>query len=349
MTDRSAYEVVASHNGLSGLGIIEFEGQHRSSSNPFAAFFPFFTVRRVPKEPDSRVMVVLDDIFFRRSLGLTPLGALASDKEAFEQLGLYAIGQYLDTSGMPPFTPSGIPATEVDANRDTHALYERRRPQASDADVLAYAASKIFWGWRFGLTQVRFSPADHLRLAVPQGDIERVALAGDGRYWTRIEGARPAFSPTSKLIQDLPAGRIPGLERSPVFQVQAKLRAPRYAAAAEHFSKAIDFLTGPSQDLANSAKEAIMAVESLAMLVTGRTKGTLGDCIKDLRSRGDLSSPLDRVFEALWGYASEEPGVRHGKPSPPSLAERDATLGVNLAASVVLFLLDLDSLSFLKA
>ena len=85
-----------------------------------------------------------------------------------------------------------------------------------------------------------------------------------------------------------------------------------------------------------------MAVESLAMLVTGRNKGTLGDCIKDLRLRGDLSSPLDRVFEALWGYASEEPGVRHGKPSPPSLVERDATLVVNLAASAVLFLLDLD-------
>ena len=125
-------------------------------------------------------------------------------------------------------------------------------------------------------------------------------------------------------------------------QVQAKLGAPRYAAAAEHFSKAIAFLTGPSQDLANSAKEVTLAVESLAMLVTGRTKGTLGDCIKDLRSRGDLSAPLDRAFEALWGYASEEPGVRHGKPSPPSLAERDVTLVVNLAASAVLFLLDLD-------
>jgi hypothetical protein len=224
----------------------------------------------------------------------------------------------------------------------TQALYERRSPQASDADVLAYAASKIFWGWRFGLAQVSFSLADHLRLAVPQGDIERVALAGDGVYWTRIEGASPVFSPTAKLIQDLPAGRIPGLERSPVFQVQAKLGAPRYAAAAEHFSKAIAFLTGPSQDLANSAKEATLAVESLAMLVTGRTKGTLGDSIKDLRSRGDLSSPLDRVIEALWGYSSEEPGVRHGKPSPPSLAERDATLVVNLAAAVVLFLLDLD-------
>ena len=124
--------------------------------------------------------------------------------------------------------------------------------------------------------------------------------------------------------------------------MQTKLGAPRYAAAAEHFSKATDFLTGPNQDFANSAKEATLAVESLAMLVTKRTKGTMGDCIKELRSRGGLSSPLDRVFEALWGYSSEEPGVRHGRPSPPSLAERDVTLVVNIAASAILFLLDLD-------
>jgi hypothetical protein len=320
--------------------VIEFEGRHRSSSNPFAACL-FFTVQLVPKETESRVMVVLND-FLLRSLDRTPLGALASEEEAFEQLALYAIGQYLDTSGLPPFTPPGTPATPVDANRATEALFERRMPQAPDADVLAYAAAKIFWGWRFGLAQVRFSVADHLRLAVSLGDIDRVALAGDGVYWTRIAGASPAFSPMSKLIQDLPAGRIPGLERSPVVQVQAKLGAPRYAAAPEHLSKAIAFLTGPSQDLANSAKEATLAAESLAMLVTGRTNGTLGDCIKDLRTRADLSGPLDRAFEALWGYASEEPGVRHGKPSPPSLAERDVTLVVNLAASAILFLLDLD-------
>jgi hypothetical protein len=55
MTDySSAYEVVASRDGFSGLGVIEFEGRHRSSSNPFGASL-FFTVRLVPKEPESRV------------------------------------------------------------------------------------------------------------------------------------------------------------------------------------------------------------------------------------------------------------------------------------------------------
>jgi hypothetical protein len=286
--------------------------------------------------------VVVLEYGFERSLNQTPLGSLASKEEAFEQLGLYSIGQYLDTSGMPPFTPSGTRAAAVLAHHAIETLYERDRLQASDDEVFAYAAAKIFWGWRFGLAQVRFSLADHLRLAVPLGDIDRVALAGDGTYWTRIEGAPPAFSPTGKLIRDLQAGRVPGLQRSPVVQVQAKLGAPRYAAAAEHFSKAIAFLTGPSQDLANSAKEATLAVESLAMLVTGRTKGTLGDCIKDIRVRGDLPAPLDKIFEALWGYSSEEAGVRHGKPSPPSVAEHDATFVVNVAATAIFFLLDLD-------
>jgi hypothetical protein len=264
-----------------------------------------------------------------------------------EQLSLYAIGQALDTSGMSLFSLSGTPATEIDANDSLQALfeqwlYEPGRPQASDDDVFAYAAAKIFWGWRFGLAQVGFSLADHLRLVVPPGEIARVALAGDGVYWTRIGSILPDFCPTPKLIREFPAGRVPGLERSPVIQVQATLGVRRYEAAAEHFSKAIAFLTGPGQDLANSAKEATLAVESLAMVVTGRNKGTLGDCIKELRRRGDLSAPLDQMFEALWGYSSEEPGVRHGKLLPPSLTEPHATLVINMAASAIVFRLDLD-------
>lgn len=340
MTDRFAYEVVVSRDGFSGLGVIEFEGQHRSASNPFAISF-FFTVRLVPKESESRIAVSINQTIARR-LDRIPLGTPTNEEEACKQLSLYVIGRYLDTSGMPIFTPSGTQPTTIPADRVIEELYKPPRPQASDADVFAYAAAKIFWGWQFGLTHIRFSIPDHLRLGVPQGDIERVTLAGDSVYWTRIEGQPSAFSPTGKLIQDFRAGRVPGLERSPVIQVQAKLGAARYAAAAEHFSKATTFLTGVSQDLANSVKEATMAVESLAMLVTGRDKGTLGDCIKELRARGNLSSPLDRFFEALWGYSSQEPGVRHGKPSPPSLAEREATLVVNIAASAILFLLDLD-------
>jgi hypothetical protein len=339
MTGCGAYEVVTSRNGVFGLGVIESEGSERPLGYPFADAL-YFTVRLVPKEPSSRVMVVLERHIIR-GLSHTSLSALTSE-EAFEQLSLYAIGHYLDTLGMPPFTAPPTPATAIHTTGAIEALYERRRPQASDDDVFAYAAAKIYWGWRFGLTEIRFSPADRLRLAVPSGDIERVALAGDGVYWTRIGSESPVFSPTGKLIRDFEAGRVPGLERSPVIQVQAKLRAPRYAAAAEHFSKAIDFLTGPSQDLANSAKEATMAVESLALLVTGQTKGTLGDCIKVLRAGGDVPPPLDKAFDALWGYASEEPGVRHGKPSPPSLKECHATLVMNMAASAIFFLLELD-------
>jgi hypothetical protein len=127
-----------------------------------------------------------------------------------------------------------------------------------------------------------------------------------------------------------------------VFQVQAELGTRRYAAAAEHFSKAVALLTGPRQDLARSATEATLAVESLARLVTGRSTGILGDWINELRARGDLSSPLDRVFAALWNEAREEPGVRQRTSAPPSLVKREAILVVNIAASAILFLLELD-------
>jgi hypothetical protein len=79
--------------------------------------------------------------------------------------------------------------TTVHARRATEALCDRRRSQGSGDDVFAYAAAKICWGWKFGLPQVRFSLADNLRLAAPQDDIDRVALAGSDVCWTRDSDA----------------------------------------------------------------------------------------------------------------------------------------------------------------
>jgi hypothetical protein len=337
--DRPAYDVVISRDGHSGLGVTEFEGAKDSARRAFDIAL-FFEVRLVPKERHSRLMVSVDDMFLE-SLTQTPLRLAKTKENALEQLGLFVIGTFLDEHGTPVFTPSGMPAEEIKADQAVQSLYGVR-PQATDAEVFRYVTAKVYWAWRFGMHSVGFNLADHLRLAVPSGDLDRVSLMGEGVYWNRIGSEPSQYAATGKLIQDFQAGRIPGIERSPLIQIQERLQSPRYAAVLEHLSKGLGYLSGASQDLPNSVKEATMAVESLAMLVTGRSAGTLGDFIKDLRQQGRLAAPLDKVFEGLWGFASQEPGVRHGKASPPSLVERDATLVFNLAAAAILYLLDLD-------
>jgi hypothetical protein len=86
-------------------------------------------------------------------------------------------------------------------------------------------------------------------------------------------------------------------------------------------------------------KEAICAVEGVARIVTGRPSQTLGDLIKELRSKGKLDGAIAKAFEGLWGFASSAPGVRHGSGS---IAEAEARLCVDMAKAAVTYLLTLD-------
>ena len=107
-------------------------------------------------------------------------------------------------------------------------------------------------------------------------------------------------------------GRVPLADR---------LAADRYRVARAAWAKAQSLLSSSPTDLANAAKEATGAVEALARVVTGQPSATLGDAIKTLRTTKNLEAPLLKGVEELWGWASNEPGVRHsGVEEPLDLA-----------------------------
>ena len=63
-------------------------------------------------------------------------------------------------------------------------------------------------------------------------------------------------------------------------------------------------------DYRNSIKESISAVESLVATVVGE-KGTLGQLIKKLEDEISLHPALRTAFGSLYGYTSDEGGIRH--------------------------------------
>lgn len=65
-----------------------------------------------------------------------------------------------------------------------------------------------------------------------------------------------------------------------------------------------------SPDYRNSIKESISAVESLVSIVLGE-KGTLGQLIKKLEPEIALHAALKSAFSNLYGYTSDEGGIRH--------------------------------------
>ena len=307
--------VVVARDGRTAMLILDYEGHESlAARESLHAVAMYFTVRLVQKEPESRVRVVIDKLFWQRFEPAWLKLENMERPEAIMEVALAAIGSQLDTHGMPPHTPSGVSPVSIKLSEFD---FEDQKP-ATDKEVFNYAAAKIYWGWKFGLEKTRFTVADRLRLGVPPGDIERVAIRGNAVYWepwgegpTATTPSYMTYTPTAALFSDFESGRLPGQSVPPIFQVQEKLSAPRYDAAREHFSKAAGYITSPTPDWPNAAKEAVSALESLAKIVTDRPNDTLGDVIKILRRAGKLPPPLDKTIEAIWGFANSTPGIRH--------------------------------------
>lgn len=75
------------------------------------------------------------------------------------------------------------------------------------------------------------------------------------------------------------------------------------------------FAEKQNPDYENSIKESISAVESMCCIITGLTgkKATLGNALKKLKEKGVyIHKALESAFLSLYGYTSDEDGIRHG-------------------------------------
>ena len=93
-------------------------------------------------------------------------------------------------------------------------------------------------------------------------------------------------------------------------------------------------------DWAGSVRESIHAVEAIAVHLVPDTK-TLGAALKVLEQRGHLHGGLKAAFSALYGYSSDEEGVRHALVfgDEAQVDEADALFMLGACASFVSYLL----------
>jgi hypothetical protein len=61
----------------------------------------------------------------------------------------------------------------------------------------------------------------------------------------------------------------------------------------------------------NSMKESISAVEALCKIIAGDDKATLGPALEKIRTRVRLHPKQVEGFKALYGYTSDDHGIRH--------------------------------------
>lgn len=113
----------------------------------------------------------------------------------------------------------------------------------------------------------------------------------------------------------------------------------RFSGAAAHLQAALKMLSDrASPDYRNSVKESISAVESAARAMTGKTKVTLGDLLPVLEQSAHIHPAQREAFSKLYGYASDEEGIRHAMLDEANVGFADAKYMLVVCAGFIAYL-----------
>jgi hypothetical protein len=112
----------------------------------------------------------------------------------------------------------------------------------------------------------------------------------------------------------------------------------KFSGTREHIREAITlFSKKPKADYRNSIKEAISAVEAAARVVTGNPKATLGDALKVLSSKIAIHAAMKDGMNKLYGYTSDEAGIRHALLNESRIDEAEAKFMIVTCSAFINF------------
>ena len=332
--------VVASRDGRIAVHLTLYEGTYPIPNR--IAVGCYFSLEMPDNGGTSRVGVLFSDHFeFVQPQAFGLPATIARD--TFQLECAYAtIGEYLDSDGLLPLTPSGVSATQLNCFGSQFKEWEER-PVGKDDDVLAYVRAKLYASWRFELDETVFSSADCLRLHASLRTIKRTLEIEEGILWTVSESNefRVSVKPLPRFLKD----QRESFQASNTLDaptISHLLSAPRYAGPSTQWGKAEQFAYGEHRDWANAGKEAVSSVEGLARIITGAHKETLGDLIKRLKTDYAIDPAMVKTLEGIWGFACNAPGVRHGGVSEPTISEGEARYLLDMSAAAIRYLLTLD-------
>lgn len=93
---------------------------------------------------------------------------------------------------------------------------------------------------------------------------------------------------------------------------EALTASDQWQSVNTHLGAALNFLADrKNPDYRNSIKESISAVEALCLKLGGNANGKFGDALTEIEKKIQLHGSLKVAFKALYGYTSDEGGIRH--------------------------------------
>ena len=110
--------------------------------------------------------------------------------------------------------------------------------------------------------------------------------------------------------------------------------------AREHLKTALSLLgKKPQPDYRNSIKESISAVESIVKQITGSQSSGLSHALNKLSEHSEIHGALKSAFNKLYGYTSDEDGIRHAILDAPNIGFDEAKFMVVSCSAFVNFLI----------
>lgn len=124
-------------------------------------------------------------------------------------------------------------------------------------------------------------------------------------------------------------GEITPITNDAEIETVEQAATTQFDSVNQHISKALALYADlKNPDYENSVKESISAVEAMCCIITGLLgrQATLGAALKKLEEHGvHIHKAMENGFNSLYGYASDENGIRHGgidfKNVPPEDAK----------------------------
>ena len=126
-------------------------------------------------------------------------------------------------------------------------------------------------------------------------------------------------------------------EEHEIAEIEHAIEASR-GPVSTHLRRSLELLSDRNApDYRNSIKEAISAVESLATVALNAEKGTLGQLIKKLEDEIGLHPALRTAFSNLYGYTSDEGGIRHALTEADKVDFNDAKFMLVVCSAFINF------------
>jgi len=98
--------------------------------------------------------------------------------------------------------------------------------------------------------------------------------------------------------------------------------------------KAKNFIYSNPPDFENSIKESINSIESVLKVLTGSSKSTLGQLLKQVK----IDRDIQRLLSQAYGLVSNKAFVRHGATQPEDIDKEEAKFFLEFAAVSIIYL-----------